>query len=264
MWPVAISEVDRNTTHDSTNMCHRGREIDQDVEQYKVKSPLLKVELVRSKEMIEKETYNELSRIVKKNLMVSKDMAHILSRKLEKDTKKEIENSKPSVMPSVDLQNTANGHRFSPRKTSAVYEKTSPRSYLRRKPTGKIFTAVGLKWIPIRKLFDSCMSKVDCETPNGSNDDITNPYECNQTLNVNASTLNLNAGTPRSSTIDDVCSQQFRPRSSTIDDVCSHQFRPRSSMTNDVCSHQFRPRSSMTNDVCSHQLMPHSSMINDV
>ncbi|GJS72784.1 hypothetical protein Tco_0705625 [Tanacetum coccineum] len=43
-------------------MCHRGGEIDQDAEQYKVKSPLLKAELVRSKEMIEKETYNELSR----------------------------------------------------------------------------------------------------------------------------------------------------------------------------------------------------------
>ncbi|GJZ57754.1 hypothetical protein Tco_0613248 [Tanacetum coccineum] len=51
------------------------------------------------------------------------------------------------------------GHRFSPKKTSAVYEKTSPRS---------------------------CLSKVDSEPPNGSNDDITNPYECDQTLNVSA------------------------------------------------------------------------------
>ncbi|GJU78701.1 hypothetical protein Tco_1275771 [Tanacetum coccineum] len=86
------------------------------------------------------------------------------------------------------------GHRFSPKKTSAVYEKTSPRSCLRWKPTGKIFKAVGLKWIPTGKLFDSCTSKVDSEPPNGSNDDITNPYECDQTLNVSASTLNLSAG----------------------------------------------------------------------
>ncbi|GJT05934.1 hypothetical protein Tco_0840396 [Tanacetum coccineum] len=57
-----LEKVDSNTTPDSTNMCHRGGEIDQDAEQYKVKSPLLKAELVRSKEMIEKETYNELSR----------------------------------------------------------------------------------------------------------------------------------------------------------------------------------------------------------
>ncbi|GJR50900.1 hypothetical protein Tco_1401421 [Tanacetum coccineum] len=85
------------------------------------------------------------------------------------------------------------GHRFSPKKTSAVYEKTSPRSCLRWKPTGKIFTTVGLKWIPTGKLFDSCTSKVDSEPPNGSNDDITNPYECDQTLNVSAGILNLSA-----------------------------------------------------------------------
>ncbi|GKD51319.1 hypothetical protein Tco_1280295 [Tanacetum coccineum] len=85
------------------------------------------------------------------------------------------------------------GHRFSPKKTSAVYEKTSPRSCLRWKPTCKIFTTVALKWIPTGKLFNSCTSKVDSEPPNGSNDDITNPYECDQTLNVNACTLNLSA-----------------------------------------------------------------------
>ncbi|GJW50842.1 hypothetical protein Tco_0092193 [Tanacetum coccineum] len=42
---VLSAEVDRNTTPDSTNMCHRGGEIDQDAEQYKVKSPLLNAEL---------------------------------------------------------------------------------------------------------------------------------------------------------------------------------------------------------------------------
>ncbi|GJY91908.1 hypothetical protein Tco_0507690 [Tanacetum coccineum] len=55
------------------------------------------------------------------------------------------------------------GHMFSPNKTSAVYEKTSPRSDLRWKPTGRIFKSVGLKWIPTGKLFDSCTSKVDSE-----------------------------------------------------------------------------------------------------
>ncbi|GJX59810.1 hypothetical protein Tco_0291200 [Tanacetum coccineum] len=60
-----LEKVDRNTTPDSPYMCDRGGEIDQDVEQYKVKSPLLNVELVKSKEMIEKETYNELSCSVK-------------------------------------------------------------------------------------------------------------------------------------------------------------------------------------------------------
>nr|GEU64639.1 hypothetical protein [Tanacetum cinerariifolium] len=55
------------------------------------------------------------------------------------------------------------GHRFSPNKTSAVYEKTSPRYDLRWKPTGKIFKSVGLRWIPTGKSFKSYTSKVDSE-----------------------------------------------------------------------------------------------------
>ncbi|GJT53241.1 hypothetical protein Tco_0988295 [Tanacetum coccineum] len=39
----------------------------------------------------------------------------------------------------------------------------------------------------------SSTTKVDCEPPNGSNECITNPYECDQTLNVSAGTLNLSA-----------------------------------------------------------------------
>ncbi|GKA44453.1 hypothetical protein Tco_0737177 [Tanacetum coccineum] len=61
------------------------------------------------------------------------------------------------------------GHRFSPNKTFAVYEKTSPRSDLRWKPTGRIFKSVGLRWICTGKLFDSCTSKVDSEPPHGLN-----------------------------------------------------------------------------------------------
>ncbi|GJY15749.1 hypothetical protein Tco_0386171 [Tanacetum coccineum] len=79
-------------------------------------------------------------------------------------------------------------HRFSPNKTSAVYEKTSPRSDLRWKPTGRIFKSVGLRWIPTGKLFDSCTSKVDSEPPHGSNVDILNIHECKQTLDVSAGT----------------------------------------------------------------------------
>ncbi|GKC24468.1 hypothetical protein Tco_1026618 [Tanacetum coccineum] len=53
------------------------------------------------------------------------------------------------------------GHRFSPNKTFAVHEKTSPRSDLRWKPTGRIFKTVGLRWIPIGKILASCTSKDD-------------------------------------------------------------------------------------------------------
>ncbi|GKF71211.1 hypothetical protein Tco_0207325 [Tanacetum coccineum] len=132
---------------------------------------------------------------------------------------------------------------FSPKKSSAVHEKpNTPRSCLRWKPTGRLFKIAGLRWIPTGKMFTDYTTKVDSEPLNGSNDHITNPYECDQILNVSAGTTHLSA--------DDVCSHQFRPRSSSIDDVCSHQFRPRSSSIDDVCSHQFRPRSSTTDGVC--------------
>ncbi|GKC02379.1 hypothetical protein Tco_0993989 [Tanacetum coccineum] len=89
------------------------------------------------------------------------------------------------------------GHRSSPDKSSAVHERpNTPRSCLKWKPTGRIFKTAGLRWIPMGKKFTSSTTKVDNEPPNSSNKDITNPYECEQTLNVSAGTLNLSAGTP--------------------------------------------------------------------
>ncbi|GJW69050.1 retrovirus-related pol polyprotein from transposon TNT 1-94 [Tanacetum coccineum] len=57
---------------------------------------------------------------------------------------------------------------------------------LRWKLTGRIFKKAGLRWIPTGKMFTDSTTKVDSEPPNGSNEDITNPYECEQTLNVSA------------------------------------------------------------------------------
>ncbi|GKA94085.1 hypothetical protein Tco_0816071 [Tanacetum coccineum] len=77
-----------------------------------------------------------------------------------------------------------------------MHEKTmTPRSYLRWKPTGKIFKTVGRIWVPTGKIFASSINKVDSEPQNGSNEDITNQNECEQTLDVSAGTLNLSAGT---------------------------------------------------------------------
>ncbi|GKE89945.1 hypothetical protein Tco_1567420, partial [Tanacetum coccineum] len=88
------------------------------------------------------------------------------------------------------------GHRFSIKKTSIVHEKSmTPRSCLRWKSTGKIFKTIGFRWVPTRKIFDSSTTKVDSEPTNGLNEDITNQYECKQTLDINAGTLNLSAGT---------------------------------------------------------------------
>nr|GEV78515.1 reverse transcriptase domain-containing protein [Tanacetum cinerariifolium] len=48
---------------------------------------------------------------------------------------------------------------------------------------GRIFNTVGLRRVPTGKIFTSSTTKVDIEPPNGSNEDITIPYECEQTLN---------------------------------------------------------------------------------
>ncbi|GJV22001.1 hypothetical protein Tco_1371021 [Tanacetum coccineum] len=77
-----------------------------------------------------------------------------------------------------------------------MHEKTmTPSSCPRWKPTGRIFKTVGLRWVPTGNIFTSSITKVDSEPTNGSNEDITNQYECEQTLNVSEGTLNLSAGT---------------------------------------------------------------------
>ncbi|GJT86269.1 hypothetical protein Tco_1067986 [Tanacetum coccineum] len=72
-------------------------------------------------------------------------------------------------------------------KSSAVHEKpNNSRSCLRWKPTGRIFKIASLRSIPTGKMFTDDTTKVDSEPSDGSNDDITNSYECDQTLNVSA------------------------------------------------------------------------------
>nr|GEX69636.1 hypothetical protein [Tanacetum cinerariifolium] len=86
------------------------------------------------------------------------------------------------------------GQRFSLNKSFAVLEKpNTPRSCLRWIPTGRIFKTAGLRWIPTGNMFTDSTTKVDSKPPNGSNEDITNPYECKQSLYVSACTLNLSA-----------------------------------------------------------------------
>ncbi|GJR57113.1 hypothetical protein Tco_1499275 [Tanacetum coccineum] len=126
---------------------------------------------------------------------ITKLLNEVNSRKVKphktKNSNNPVEQKSHTQKPGRQI---SSGHRFSPKKTSAVYEKTSPRSCLRWIPTGRIFKLAGLRWIPTGKMFIDSTTKVDSEPPNGSNEDITNPYECDQTLNVSAGTLNLSAG----------------------------------------------------------------------
>ncbi|GJY02821.1 hypothetical protein Tco_0360973 [Tanacetum coccineum] len=87
------------------------------------------------------------------------------------------------------------GQRFSPKKSSAVHEKSNtPRSCLRWKSTGRIFKITGLRWIPTGKIFTSSTTKVDSETSNGSNEDISNPHECEKTLDVSTAPEHISPG----------------------------------------------------------------------
>ncbi|GKF23503.1 hypothetical protein Tco_0075825, partial [Tanacetum coccineum] len=48
------------------------------------------------------------------------------------------------------------------------------------------FSNQSFKCVPTGKIFTSSTIKVDCEPQNGSNENITSPYKCDQTLNIRA------------------------------------------------------------------------------
>ncbi|GJU04662.1 hypothetical protein Tco_1121092 [Tanacetum coccineum] len=126
----------------------------------------------------------------------SNDMVH--NHYLEEATKKTQEsgrNSRPSVMPSAKSQSTANGSKPKPRcntqtsrnwpafKTSYITTKIvpiaeHPRNSMNFSDSKYLFA----RHVPTGKIFTSSTTKVDHEPTNGSNADITNQYECEQTL----------------------------------------------------------------------------------
>nr|GEX42941.1 hypothetical protein [Tanacetum cinerariifolium] len=105
------------------------------------------------------------SRISSKNMLRFSSSDMVYNHYLEEANKKTQEhsrNSQPSLMPSARSQSTANGHRFSNKKTCVVQKKTmTSRSCLRWKLTGRIFKTVGLRWVPTGKIFASSTTKVN-------------------------------------------------------------------------------------------------------
>ncbi|GJQ91849.1 retrovirus-related pol polyprotein from transposon TNT 1-94 [Tanacetum coccineum] len=142
------------------------------------------------------ELFNGTTQVVSKSFAVN--AADAPNRRQQQHTTPSTSTTAVANIPPLNIQITPEttsqaltiftGHKFSPNKTSIVYEKTSPRSDLRRKPTGRIFKFVGLRWIPMGKILASCTSKDDSEPTHGSNVDIPNIYESKQTLDLNAGT----------------------------------------------------------------------------
>ncbi|GJX35093.1 hypothetical protein Tco_0246650 [Tanacetum coccineum] len=165
----------------------------------------------------------------------SNDMAHNhYLEEAKKKTQESRRNSRPSVMPSARSQSTANGSKPKPRsitktlgiglhlRLKCVFNANhdhcvtkfrnevnsrakvpSNKTTNRNKPVEQTSVAKkperqipkGHRWVPTGKIFTSSTTKVDCDPINGLNEDITNQYECEQTLDVSAGTLNLSAGT---------------------------------------------------------------------
>ncbi|GJT12085.1 retrovirus-related pol polyprotein from transposon TNT 1-94 [Tanacetum coccineum] len=267
-----LEKVDRNITHGSTNMCHRGGEIDQNAEKYQVSCPLpdlsfdnmtteflnqsldKTIENADLKAQIQEKVFanvalkNELRKLKGNNMdtkfskpsilgkpvlqpprnqpvvrqpnafkferpkfskprfasqvdannilskpithhsstIGSNDMAHkyyleeAKKRGQERDRK-----STTSVMPYAKSQNTTKSCKSKPwsnNQTSRVLP-TSKSSLPMINAMPKADQSNEF-WVPTRKTFTSSTTKVDCELPNGSNEDITNPHECDQTLNA--------------------------------------------------------------------------------
>nr|GEV60543.1 copia protein [Tanacetum cinerariifolium] len=108
----------------------------------------------------------------------SNDMVH--NHYLEEAKKKTQEsgrNSRPSVMSSARSQSITNGSKPKPRINNKILG-----IGLRL----RVIVSRKRLWVPTGKIFTSSTTKVDSEPTNGSNKDITNQYECEQTLDVNA------------------------------------------------------------------------------
>ncbi|GJV29464.1 hypothetical protein Tco_1385912 [Tanacetum coccineum] len=86
----------------------------------------------------------------------------------------------------------------------------TPRSCLRWKPTGRIFSNVHLRWVPTGRLFNYCTGKVDSEPTHGSNVDIPHIHACKQTLGLSAGETSARNGF----TNDEILSMMFGHSSS--------------------------------------------------
>nr|GEV96837.1 hypothetical protein [Tanacetum cinerariifolium] len=81
------------------------------------------------------------------------------------------------------------GQRFSLNKSFAVYVKTTPPRFgLIWKPTGKIFTYVGLRWIPTRNMVETYINTNDSNLPLGKETRTPNIVICANSSSLSACT----------------------------------------------------------------------------
>ncbi|GKA30876.1 hypothetical protein Tco_0717181 [Tanacetum coccineum] len=279
---VPFAEVDSNTTPDSTNMCHRGGEIDQDAEHDQVKSPLLKAEFLKTNDMVEKEVYNELSN---RFLQLEK---HCISLEISIQQKEEsfqsnkpcknqdspefreffeinelkaqlqaknstINNLKEQIKNVHEKSNEAKvKHDIDVIETINIELEHNVLKYFKKmsylKQTYKELYDIYQKKTRIQTKVhnDSLIAQVNSKTV--ENADLKAQIQ-EKVLLTQVQEFKEFKSDEHSS--NDVWTKQFKPRSSSYD-VCSHQFRPRSSTMDVVWTKQFKPRSS-SKDVWTKQ-----------
>ncbi|GJR07568.1 hypothetical protein Tco_0790220 [Tanacetum coccineum] len=139
-------------------------------------------------ETITIELESSVAKLLAENEKLNKENEHL------KQTYKELYDSiKKTRIQTKDHNDSLIAQKSSPPPTAVQRNKT-PKSCLKVETTVEFDKIADLRWIPTGKMFTDYTTKVESEPPNGSNDDITNPYECDQTLNVGAGTANLSAG----------------------------------------------------------------------
>nr|GEV84775.1 retrovirus-related Pol polyprotein from transposon TNT 1-94 [Tanacetum cinerariifolium] len=258
-----LEKVDSNITPDSTNMSHKGGEIDQSVKKCQVSCPLLDPSIDNAQ--IQENVFanvalkNELRKLKGNSVDTKFAKPSILGKPILQPPKNQSVVRQPNAFKSerpnflkprfasqVDVNNVLSKPvtpHYLPKVREYVLAKphhviapgssrnSSKESYgsndmvhnyyleeakkktrdknrnlkLRKMPSARTHHTPNAyipkprsnnqTWVPTGKTFTSSITKVECEPPNGSNEDITNPYECDQTLNVSAGTLNLTADT---------------------------------------------------------------------
>ncbi|GJZ28220.1 retrovirus-related pol polyprotein from transposon TNT 1-94 [Tanacetum coccineum] len=245
-----LEKVDSNTTPDSTNMCHRGGEIDQDAEHDQVKSPLLKAEFLKTNDMVEKEVYNELSN---RFLQLEK---HCISLEIQFNKRKKYDCENADLKAQIQEK---------------VFANVALKNELRKLKGNNMDTKFAKPSILGKPVLQPPRNQSVVRQPNAfkserpriskprftSQVDVNNEFKEFKSDEHASNDVWTKQFKPRSLS-NDVCSHQFRPRSSTMDVVWTKQFKPRSS-SYDVCSHQFRPRSSTMDVVWTKQFKPRSS-----
>ncbi|GJR85995.1 hypothetical protein Tco_0210006 [Tanacetum coccineum] len=122
----------------------------------------------------EREQYFEIqdlkAQLKDKNIAISelkKLIEKMKGKSMDTNFEKQSILGKPPLQPRNQLVIPI-GQRSSPNKSSNAYLKTTPlRSGLTWKPTGKIFTHIGLKWIPIKNPVETRYNTNDSASPLG-------------------------------------------------------------------------------------------------